>query len=293
MRKNKMILFTTVLLLSLLLQYSARAHDVTHKKPAIQLAKTYKKVDDISQYWASEKLDGIRGYWDGKRLITKNGNIIHTPHWFTLNWPDTDIDGELWIARNQFQLTLSCISKVNIDESCWQKVRFMIFDLPSHKGTFTKRINAMKNIIDATQSIYLKVIEQFRLRDTDQLNHHLAMITLRQGEGLMLHLDSASYHKGRTSNILKVKQHQDAEAEVIGYIAGKGKYQGMLGSLKVRTHQGIVFKIGSGFSDEERKNPPKVGSIITFKYNGKTQANIPRFARFFRIKAKELLSIEE
>ena len=102
----------------------------------------------------------------------------------------------------------------------------------------------------------------------------------------MLHRDSAYYHVGRTVNIMKLKMHQDAEATVIGYIGGKGKYQGMLGSLKVKTATGITFNIGSGFSDDERANPPAIGSIITYKYNGKTQANIPRFARYFRIKKR-------
>lgn len=258
--------------------------DVQAVKPPIQQAKSYQAVDDISHYWISEKLDGIRGYWDGKQLLTRQGNVIHTPKWFTQNWPTDVIDGELWIARNQFQATLSCVVKKIIDEKCWQKLRFMIFDLPNHTGDFSHRINAMKAIINHSESVHLGMIEQFKLQNENQLEETLNIVIANHGEGLMLHLDSAFYHVGRTANIMKLKKYQDAEATVIGYTNGKGKYQGKLGALTVKTPNGIIFNIGSGFTDEERINPPAIGSIITYKYNGKTQADIPRFARYFRIR---------
>lgn len=253
-------------------------------KPAIQQGLPYKHVENIHQYWLSEKLDGIRGYWNGKQLLTRQGNIIHSPQWFTRHWPKNTMDGELWMGRDQFQATLSCIRKVTIDESCWQQVRFMMFDLPDHTGTFSERITEMKSIIVNTQSMYLAMIQQQKLSNMQQVETLLEQIVANKGEGLMLHYENAYYTKGRTANILKLKKHQDAEATVIAHISGKGKYQNMLGAIKVKTTEGIIFKIGSGFSDKERANPPAIGTIITYKYNGKTKAGIPRFARFFRIR---------
>ena len=278
---NALYLVCALLFLLLFSQVNAQ------QKPEIQQAKTYKSVEDISQYWLSEKLDGMRGYWDGKQLLTRQGNIIHSPKWFTKHWPTTVMDGELWLTRNQFQATLSCVRKMHIDENCWRKVHFMIFDLPKHKGTFTERITSMKELTTSSSSPYLVMVKQFKLKTTAQLESELNKIIANQGEGLMLHLGSAYYHVGRTANIMKLKKHQDAEAVVIDHLNGKGKYQGMLGALKVQTPLGIEFKIGSGFSDDERANPPPIGSIITYKYNGKTQAGIPRFARYFRIKNNE------
>lgn len=274
-------------LLLLLLYPQLQAQETKQSKPAIQHAKTYKKVDDISQYWISEKLDGIRGYWNGKQLLTRQGNIIHSPTWFTINWPSTVMDGELWIGRNQFQPTMSCVRKTNIDESCWREIRFMIFDLPKHKGIFTDRIQAMEKFVSKTSSVYLNMIKQFKINNIHQLDSKLNHIIANHGEGLMLHKGSAYYYVGRTANILKLKKHQDAEATIIGYVAGKGKYQNMLGALTVKTADGIVFNIGSGLNDKERANPPVIGSTITYKYNGKTQAGIPRFARFYRVRNKE------
>jgi DNA ligase-1 len=160
----------------------------------------------------------------------------------------------------------------------------MIFDLPKHGGIFTMRIKAMTQLVKQTNSPYLTMIKQFKLPSIQQLENTLNSIIANKGEGLMLHRGNAYYHVGRTANIMKLKKHQDAEARVLAHISGKGKYTGRLGAIKVEMPNGIVFKIGSGFNDEERSNPPAIGSLITYKYNGKTQAGIPRFARFFRVK---------
>lgn len=275
------------LLMILLLPFLLCLPITAKQKPAIQQAKNYSAVDDISEYWLSEKLDGVRGYWNGTQLLTRQGNLIHSPKWFTQHWPKNAIDGELWINRNQFQQTLSCVRKIAIDEPCWQKVHFMMFDLPTHNGTFTLRINAMQRLVKQVNSPYLSMIKQFKLTNTLQLENKLDAIIANSGEGLMLHLGSAYYQAGRTANIMKLKKHQDAEATVIAHIGGKGKYQGMLGSVKVKTPSGIVFKIGSGFSDADRANPPAIGSTISYKFNGKTLAGIPRFARYWRIRSAE------
>jgi len=271
-------------LISLLLFLFYSDQIIAQVKPAIQHATTYKTVDNISEYWLSEKLDGMRGYWDGKQLLTRQGHLIHSPKWFTKNWPTNAMDGELWIARDQFQQALSCVRKTNIDENCWQEVRFMIFDLPKNPRVFTERINVMQQLIKQTSSTYLAMIKQVKLESTEQLESKLNIVIANKGEGLMLHLGNAYYHVGRTTNIMKVKKYQNDEAKVIAHSPGKGKYKGMLGSLKVKTASGIIFNIGSGFTDAERANPPTIGSVITYKYNGKTQAGIPRFARFWRVR---------
>lgn len=278
-----MLLMKTITVFLLML-VTVNVGSVPQPKPYIQQATPYKPVTDISQYWLSEKLDGIRGYWNGTHLLTRQGNFIHSPRWFTKNWPISTMDGELWIKRGYFQQTLSCIRKKHIDEDCWRTVRFMLFDLPEHGGTFTQRIASMKRLTKKVNSPYLSMIEQFKVSTAAQLHKTLNEITKNNGEGLMLHYSNARYHFGRTANIMKLKKHDDAEARVVAHIEGKGKYLGLLGAIQVKTAEGIIFKIGSGFSDKERHKPPAIGSIITFKFNGRTQAGIPRFARFFRVR---------
>ncbi len=253
-------------------------------KPKLQLARNYRKDIKIAHYWVSEKLDGVRGYWNGQNLFTRSGNALSPPHWFTKDWPDTVMDGELWSARGEFEQISACVRTTTSDGKCWKKLKLMIFDLPQQTVNFTERITLMKELVMITHSPYLKMIEQQKLDDNISLYKLLNNVVDGNGEGLMLHLESAHYQSGRSKNILKLKIHQDAEAKVIAHMPGKGKYKGLLGAIKVQTPEGIVFKIGSGFSDKERQQPPKIGSLITYKYIGKTQRGVPRFASFLRIK---------
>lgn len=256
------------------------------ERPNIQLAKNYQKQNiNINDYWVSEKLDGVRGYWNGKQLLSKQGKIIATPYWFTKNWPQQPLDGELWIARNRFEETLSCTMQITTKNKCWQAIKFMIFDLPKSKKAFSQRIEQMKNIVKQTDNPYINMIEQFKLTSITELEMRLNKVVAANGEGLMLHKSDGYYTIGRSNNILKVKKKHDAEAVVIGYIPGKGKYQGMLGSLKVRSTENIIFHIGSGFTDEERKSPPPIGATITYQYLSKTKNGIPRFVSFLRVRS--------
>jgi DNA ligase-1 len=117
----------------------------------------------------------------------------------------------------------------------------------------------------------------------DVLQQQLGDIDTAGGEGVVLHRRSGLYLAGRSDNQLKLKLHQDAEARVVAYTPGRGKYQGMIGALVVETTQGVQFKIGSGLSDAQRREPPAIGSWVTYRFNGTTTYGKPRFARFLRI----------
>jgi DNA ligase-1 len=102
------------------------------------------------------------------------------------------------------------------------------------------------------------------------------------GEGLMLHREDSIYRAVRGDDLLKLKVGQDAEARVVGYIEGKGKYSGMMGALQVQTRAGVQFRLGTGFNDQQRKQPPAIGVWVTYTYQGVTEKGVPRFARFVR-----------
>ena len=70
--------------------------------PPVALSDVYHGNVDLSKYWVSEKFDGVRGYWDGERLLTRGGNAVNVPDWFTRNWPNTAMDGELWVGYGKF-----------------------------------------------------------------------------------------------------------------------------------------------------------------------------------------------
>ena len=274
-----------ILLISFGIQAQAISKAIkTIPKPRLQHATIYQKGTLIQHYWVSEKLDGVRGYWTGKQLLTRSGNDLSPPEWFVKHWPASPMDGELWSERGSFEQISACVRSKSSNNECWKNLKLMIFDLPHQAGTFSIRINTMKRITQTSNSPYLGMIQQSQLTNDTQLYALLDDVVKNNGEGLMLHLSTAHYESGRSKHLLKLKKHQDAEATVIAHTPGKGKYKGLLGAILVETPEGITFKIGSGFSDFERQHPPKVGSTITYKYIGKTQRGVPRFASFLRIK---------
>uniref|UniRef100_Q0HUE9 ATP dependent DNA ligase n=1 Tax=Shewanella sp. (strain MR-7) TaxID=60481 RepID=Q0HUE9_SHESR len=254
--------------------------------PKIQLATEYSRENSahISDFLVSEKLDGVRGYWDGKRLVTRQGNPISVPSWFTADFPTTPIDGELWLGRGQFEAISGIIRQMSPKESDWQNVRFMVFDLPEAQGSFETRYQQMQTLL-AGKSIYLQVIEQVRVESIEALYQKLDALVAQGAEGLILHRRSALYTPGRNPNVMKLKPYLDAEAKVIGHIAGKGQFAGQMGALRVQTPDGRVFSIGTGFTLAERQHPPAIGTLITYKYLGLTVNGLPRFASYLRIRA--------
>lgn len=253
-------------------------------KPDLLLAEVYNGNINVQQYWVSEKLDGVRAYWDGKQLISRGGNVIAAPEWFVADFPAQKLDGELWLGRNKFADTLSIVSKLQPIDSEWQQIRYYIFELPGAAGTFTERKHAMQHLVLQHNSPYLMLVAQVRIADHAALQAKLSELESKGAEGLMLHQQDALYKTGRSSDLLKLKSYQDTEAEVIGYRPGKGKYKGMIGALIVKTPDGKEFAIGSGLTDALRQAPPEVGTVITYRYNGYTNNGIPRFARFLRVR---------
>ena len=260
--------------------------------PALQLANVYRSEIDIKNYWVSEKLDGVRAYWDGAQFISKNGNAYVAPEWFTKKMPNFALDGELWIARNTFD-ELSGIVRKNVPvDSEWRKVSYQVFDLPQNPGTFDERLDALNKLFGTASAKRepdnLVVIKQFKVQGHSALMSELDRVVNLGGEGLMLHLGSSHYHGRRNDDLLKLKQHFDAEARVIEHYAGKGKYLGMLGSMLVETldesSKRVKFRIGTGFSDKERRMPPPVGAVISYKYFGYTKSGLPKFASYLRIR---------
>lgn len=103
----------------------------------------------------------------------------------------------------------------------------------------------------------------------------------------MLRRDDAPYRSGRSDDLLKLKSFEDAEARVIGHLPGRGKYAGQTGALLVETPSGQRFRLGSGLPDALRRAPPPIGSVVTYRHNGTHASGLPRFARFWRVRADQ------
>lgn len=260
------------------------AVDVSQNEHKIKplLAKVYRQ-EDVSQWMVSEKLDGVRGIWNGEKLHFRSGKLIHAPKWFTENFPPQPMDGELWMGRGTFDRLSGIVRKKIPDERDWKQVRYMLFELPESSGTFTERIQKMVELTASVNIPWLQAIPQIHLDSEEALLKMLDEIVKKGGEGLMLHRADSLYHSGRSDDLLKLKPWQDAEATVIEILPGKGKFSGMMGALLLKDKSGHIFRIGTGFSDSERRNPPPPGSVITYKFTGTSKKGLPRFAGFLRM----------
>ena len=255
-----------------------------HAGAELLLAEVADKNIEPSAYLVSEKLDGVRAIWDGKVLRFRSGNTVPAPAWFTKALPNTPLDGELWLARGQFEALSGIVRTSPPNDADWRKVSYWVFELPNAAGSFADRYQRLQQIVAAAKFPQLHCVEQRAIASNSQLHTWLEAVVRAGGEGLMLHLASAPYQTGRQDVLLKLKPVLDAEAKVIGYRPGKGKFTGMLGSLELETDTGIRFHLGVGFKNADRLNPPPLGSRVTFTYRGLTKNGVPRFASFFRVR---------
>jgi DNA ligase-1 len=273
-----------VLLVQAALGSLAQVRAAEMAPPALVLAERYHDDIDVSRYWVSEKLDGVRAIWDGRNLRFRSGNPVPAPRWFIDALPKQPLDGELWLGRGSFDRLSAIARRQAPDDAEWRRVRYMIFELPDAPGSFSDRVEQIKAVTVAANLPWLQAVPQFRVPDAAALQKNLHDIVRSGGEGLMLHRADAAYETGRSSALLKLTPWLDAEATVIAHLPGKGKYAGMLGALRMEMPDGRRFSLGTGLSDALRRNPPPVGTLITYRYRELTQNGMPRFPRYLRVR---------
>ena len=105
----------------------------------------------------------------------------------------------------------------------------------------------------------------------------------------MLREAGSNYEQKRSNTLLKMKPVHDCECKIIGYKAGTGKYQGMLGSFRCSLIEDPTIEFNlSGMDDNIRRNYRQthpIGTVITIQFNDKTNKGIPRFPRYLRIRS--------
>lgn len=252
--------------------------------PALLLANVYRPGMRLADYWVSEKYDGVRGYWDGHTLRTRGGETVAAPAWFTANWPDTPMDGELWAGRGRFSHAQSTVRQQQPDDAAWREMRFMVFDLPAHGGTFDQRLPALNKLVESLDQPWVQAVPQQRVASDAALQKLLLRTVRAGGEGLMLHRGASMYRAGRSDDLIKVKTHEDTEAKVVAHLPGQGRHAGRLGALVVEMPSGQRFRLGAGLTDAERDHPPPVGSWVTYRFRGTHDSGVPRFASFVRVR---------
>ncbi|HET6878888.1 MAG TPA: DNA ligase [Pirellulales bacterium] len=251
--------------------------------PGLLLAHTWENDLDLTDWWMSEKLDGVRAYWDGKQFVSRQGNVYHAPDFFVAGLPELPLDGELWMGRKAFQRCVSIVRRQDKSD-LWQSIRFLVFDMPTAGGPFEERLEQLRDCLAPNRARFAEIHEHDRCRGLDHLREELARVEALGGEGLMLRQPGSPYEAGRSPTLLKVKTFHDAEARVVEHLPGTGRHKGRLGALGVVLPDGTSFSIGTGFSDAERDHPPAIGSVVTFRYQELSDRGVPRFPSFVRVR---------
>lgn len=271
----------------------------TAKKAKFELLKLSEyKGQNVGGWLASEKLDGVRAYWDGRNLLSRNGKILAAPEGWSTHLPPFALDGELYTARGEFEKIQSIVMDKTPNVTAWSEIKFYVFDVSEASGGLLERLSELEKFIlqnpQAGQN--LKIIKQVKVKDNAEFEAFAEAVIAKGGEGAVVREPNAPYERKRSKNALKYKKFKDAECEVTAINAGTGKYAGLMGSVTCKAlsaagsnpdeqiPHGVKFKVGSGFSDEERANPPKIGSIITYKYQNLTAKGVPRFPIFLRVR---------
>ncbi len=265
-------------------QGDARAQSTPKTPSPLMLPEVYRHGMSLSDYWVSEKYDGVRGYWDGHELRTRSGERIAAPRWFVEPLPPVPLDGELWAGRGRFSDAVSTARSQVPSDAAWREIRFMVFDLPAEPGDFTTRLARLRELLPITTVPWVVAVPQQRATTPEELDALLDKTNTMGGEGLMLHRGASRYRADRSVDLLKVKPYDDAEARVVAHVGGRGKHASRMGALLVEMPDGKRFKLGGGFSDAEREKPPAIGTWVTYRYNGTTSSGLPRFARFVRVR---------
>jgi DNA ligase-1 len=221
----------------------------------------------------------VRALWDGQALRFRSGRAVTAPGWFLAALPKTPLDGELWMGRRRFDELSGAVRRTEPVDTEWRRISYRVFELPAGEGPFEQRADRLK----ALASDFVVPVEQQRFKSNAELWAKLKQVVDAGGEGLMLHRADAPVASGRSDLLLKLKPQADAEAVVVGHEPGKGRLAGQLGALELKTPEGVRFKLGTGFSDAQRRNPPPVGATVTYRYRDVTPSGKPRFASFLRV----------
>jgi len=247
--------------------------------PPILLAHKWEVDHDPAGWWMSEKLDGVRAYWDGETFVSRLGNSFVAPAWFTADLPADTLDGELWVDRKKFARAISIVRSGAAGDD-WREVRYVVFDAPNAKGSFEQRAAHAQKVLARAAAPHASWHEHVPCSGFEHLRDELARVEALGGEGLMLRQPGSPYVVGRSTTLLKVKTFQDAEARVVGHAPGTGKHKGRLGALVVELASGTRFNVGTGFSDAERAAPPPIGAIVAFRYQELSDDGVPRFPSY-------------
>jgi len=281
------------------------------KKPMLAYPVSSKPIDYTKPVFMQPKLDGVRCLIQYNKLncgehevvaYSRTGkqwkNIAHIcvalKPFFKQN-PNVILDGELYnhALRDDFEKIISCVRKQKptaIDRAESRRlVQFHCYDIVDESITFDKRYKfVFDNLRDSYGVRTVETTQCFTEGDAKVFHED----NLDRGyEGSILRTNDI-YKCGRSWSLRKFKDFHDAEAEIIGWVEGKGKRSGTIGKFIAADKDGNRFgmpvmdnfkKLRAMFEDMQTWK----GKIATFTYFERTKAGSYRHPLFKTIRDYE------
>jgi DNA ligase-1 len=167
------------------------------------LAGEYWGFDPVG-WLVSEKLDGVRAVWDGWKLVSRGGDTINAPAWFTALLPGgICLDGELYAGIGTLDFVQGTIRRKVPTDADWSRIRFHVFDAPLQEGSFMDRVRHFWALALDARVAY--PVRHTALESKDHLDAIYAEVLARGGEGVVLKRASSEYVQGRSKQMLKLK----------------------------------------------------------------------------------------
>ena len=272
-------------------------HEPGFFKP--MLAHKYKSYPTDSQYVFSQpKLDGIRMIANKNRLYTRTGKpVLSVPHikeklelHFQLN-SNIVLDGELYShdMKDNFEGLVSIARKTKLTTEDIQKsctfLEYHIYDIYIESKPdlcYSNRLDILENIIIDNGTSCVKLVPTAVVKTQEELDEWYNKYMLKGYEGQMVRLNDYPYENKRSKSLLKRKEFDDAEFEIVEIVEGKGQWSGYAKSVELRLPNGNTFNSGIRGNQQYCRDLLKdkndyVGKQATVRYQGTSQYGVPRF----------------
>lgn len=249
------------------------------------------------------KLDGIRCIASRKGLFTRNGKqIVSSPHIFKTvktifeNHPEIiAFDGELYNheLKHDFNKITSLVKRTKVSEEDFAEtqklVQYHIYDAIIKDTAFTDRLRSIERYHHYP---YIQIVSTEIVNDEQFLDDIYAMYLEAGYEGQMIRIADSEYEFGRTKSLLKRKEFEDEECELLDVVEGNGNRSGMAGSVHCKHPNGNEFDAnmrgGNDFYKELLENKKDyIGKMVTIRYQNLTPDGIPRFPVMIAVRDYE------
>ena len=273
-------------------------------KPMLAYKVDQKPIDWTTKVYLQPKLDGVRCIFTKDGAYSRAGNefknVAHIKYDLTdffRKHPNAVLDGELYnhALKDDFEKIISLVRKQKPTDQdardAESLVQYHVYDTIAEGPDYGSRFNWLIRYLPIAATMTLIKNTVVESQDEAKMLHS---VHLAQGyEGSMLRLNMP-YEQKRSYNLQKFKDFSDTEATIMGYEAGKGKFEGMIGKFFMQDDDGNEFgcPIGKGYNFAHRKIildniHDYIGQRATFTYFQRTKAGSYRHPLFKTLRNYE------